>query len=76
MKVANMEEKSKNIHLMKFEGDASAPLLKYDLPSPSSYSGRNYYELTMPEGFWNMDKILADQDKSKLLQRHFIFMPH
>lgn len=40
-----MSEISNEIPLMKFEGDASAPILRYDIPSPSSYEGRNYIEL-------------------------------
>ena len=44
-KVYNMTLEQKEIPLMKFEGNVSAPLLRYDIPSPSSYEGRNYIEL-------------------------------
>ncbi len=31
--------------LIEFESDATAPILRYDLPSPSSFEGKNYIEL-------------------------------
>ncbi len=43
--VLKMTEQQEEIPLMKFEGDATAPILRYDLPSPSFYEGRNFIEL-------------------------------
>ena len=43
--VIKMTEQQEEIPLMKFESDATAPILRYDLPSPSSYEGKNYIEL-------------------------------
>lgn len=43
--VFKMTEQQEEIPLMKFEGDAAAPILRYDLPSPSSYEGKNYIEI-------------------------------
>ena len=42
-----MGEINNEIPLMEFEGDASAPILRYDIPSPSSYEGRNYIDLDL-----------------------------
>ena len=36
---------SENEPLMRFESDASAPILRYDIPSPTSYAGRHEIEL-------------------------------
>lgn len=47
-----MTIENKSTPLIKFESNASAPILRYDLPSPSSYEGRNYIELDLhPEFF-------------------------
>lgn len=40
-----MTEQKEEIPLIEFESDASAPILRYDLPSPSSYEGKNYIEI-------------------------------
>lgn len=40
-----LREEKVEIPLMKFEDNAFAPILRYDIPSPSSYEGRNYIEL-------------------------------
>lgn len=40
-----MTEEKEEIPLIEFESDATAPILRYDLPSPSSYEGRNYIEI-------------------------------
>lgn len=42
--------------LMKFEGDVSAPILRYDIPSPSTYEGRHYIELDIGEDFFKGEK--------------------
>ncbi|MFX1575041.1 MAG: discoidin domain-containing protein [Promethearchaeota archaeon] len=47
------------IPLIKFEGNASAPILRYDLPSPSSYEGRNYIELDVPEDYFIEEHIIV-----------------
>ncbi|MFX1286873.1 MAG: hypothetical protein ACFFB5_24785 [Promethearchaeota archaeon] len=41
---------------MKFEGDVSAPILRYDIPSPSTYEGRHYIELDIGEEFFRGEK--------------------
>ena len=41
------------VPLMKFEADASAPILRYDVPSPSSYEGRTYIQLNFGDDFFN-----------------------
>jgi hypothetical protein len=38
--------------LMAFEENASAPILRYDIPSPSMFEGRNYIELDIPEDWF------------------------
>lgn len=48
-----MKAENEEIPLMMFESDASAPLLRYDIPSPSSYEGQNYVGLDIPERFFN-----------------------
>jgi len=49
------ENEEDNEPLIKFEGNASAPLLRYDIPSPSSYEGRTYLQLT------DLDDILFNE---------------
>lgn len=39
--------------LIEFESDASASILRYDLPSPSSYTGKNFIELDFDESCFN-----------------------
>ena len=33
------------IPMINFESDAKAPIIRYDLPSPSSYEGKNIIEI-------------------------------
>ena len=41
------------VPLMEFEADASAPILRYDVPSPSSYEGRIYIQLDFGDDFFS-----------------------
>ncbi len=54
--------------LMKFEGDASAPILRYDVPSPSSYVGKTYIETDLGQGCFGGDKILKSDDSNELFK--------
>ncbi len=38
--------------LLKFESDATAPILRYNLPSPSSYEGKVYIEIDLDSGIF------------------------
>jgi len=48
LKDEKVMDKKEEEPLIKFEGDASAPILRYDLPSPSSYTAKNYIEINFP----------------------------
>lgn len=50
--ILKMTEKEPSL---KFEESALVPLLKHDLPSPSSYEGRNYVKLGLPPQIFKMD---------------------
>ena len=54
--------------LMKFEGDASAPILRYDVPSPSSYVGKTYIETDLGQKYFGGDKILKSDDPNELFR--------
>ncbi|MFX1281470.1 MAG: hypothetical protein ACFFA3_19130 [Promethearchaeota archaeon] len=57
------------IPLMEFEGDASAPILRYDLPSPSSYEGRFYLEIKLDEDFFDPNKTSQALEHESLLKK-------
>ena len=52
---------------MEFEADAAAPILRYDVPSPSSYEGRNYLEIDLDTTFFSA-AASEIPDKDILLQ--------
>jgi hypothetical protein len=65
IKMLKMEKENihdKDIPLMKFETNASAPVLRYDIPSPSSYEGKNYIEL---KGLKLKEKMLPYNSKAR-----------
>lgn len=39
--------------LIQFEADASAPVLEYDIPQPTSYTGRHYMQLNIPDSWFD-----------------------
>jgi len=51
--IAMSNTEKKEMPLMAFESDASAPILRYDVPSPSMYEGRTYVELDLPEDWFD-----------------------
>ncbi|MFX1297977.1 MAG: LamG-like jellyroll fold domain-containing protein [Promethearchaeota archaeon] len=67
--VIKISEEKEGIPLIKFESNASAPILRYDIPSPSSYEGRCYIELkdlkldgkNLPFNNKAMDKLTAKE---------------
>lgn len=47
-----------NPPLIKFEAEATAPVLRYDIPEPTSYEGKNFIELDFGEDIFT-DAALA-----------------
>jgi len=47
--------------IIEFEKDAAAPIIRYDLPSPSSYEGKIYIEIDIDD---NIEKLF-DEDRTK-----------
>ena len=56
IKISNSKEE---IPLIKFEGDAAAPILRYDIPSPSSYTGKVYIETDIGKEYFAGDNIIT-----------------
>src|SRR6266536_5541233 len=39
--------------MIKLEPGGKAPILSYNVPEPTSYSGRNFIELELPDEYFN-----------------------
>jgi len=56
--------------IIEFEKDAAAPIIRYDLPSPSSYEGKIYIEIDIDN---NIEKLFdEDRTKKKPIYREII----
>ena len=53
-----------DVPLIKFEGDAAAPILRYDVPSPSSYSGKLYVETDIGKQYFGGENIYKVNPKA------------
>jgi len=62
-----MKIENENEPLIKFESDVSAPILRYDLPSPSSYEGKVYIETDIGDGYFNEETAKAEPDYQEIL---------
>ncbi len=61
----------KEIPLMAFESDAKAPIIRYDLPSPSSYEGKNIIELNdIKQDKFNKENAVNVKDLNQILNKN------
>jgi len=61
----------KEIPLMAFESDAKAPIIRYDLPSPSSYEGKNIIELNdIKQDKFNEKNAVNVKDLNQILNKN------
>jgi len=56
-KMANMIVEKEEVPLIRFEGNAQAPIIRYDVPSPSSYTGTMYIQTDIGKEYFGGDKI-------------------
>ncbi|GAG56688.1 unnamed protein product, partial [marine sediment metagenome] len=56
--------------LMKFEKDASAPILRYDIPSMTAYEGKNYIELDLPLEYFDELKATKIKQVDEILNKN------
>jgi hypothetical protein len=56
-KMTSMLVEKEEVPLIKFEGNAQAPIIRYDVPSPSSYTGTMYIQTDIGREYFGGDKI-------------------
>ena len=64
-----MKNQNEDVPLIKFEGDASAPILRYDIPSPSSYTWIVYIETDIGKEYFGGEKIFIPKDNKELFEK-------
>ena len=55
--IKKMTVEKEEIPLVRFEGDASAPIIRYDVPSPSAYVGTLYIETDIGMEYFGGDSV-------------------
>ena len=61
----------KEIPIISFERDAKAPIIRYDLPSPSSYEGKNIIELNdIEKDEFNEENAVTVKDLNQILNKN------
>jgi hypothetical protein len=61
----------KEIPIISFERDAKAPIIRYDLPSPSSYEGKNIIELNdIEKDEFNEENAVTVKDLDQILNKN------
>ena len=60
-----------DIPIIDFESDAKAPIIRYDLPSPSSYEGKNIIELhDIADEDFNAENAVTVKDLNQILDKN------
>ena len=68
-KMTNMIVEKEEVPLIRFESNAQAPIIRYDVPSPSSYSGTMYIQTDIGkeyfggENIYKLDPGLTEEQK-------------
>jgi hypothetical protein len=61
----------KEIPIINFESDAKGPIIRYDLPSPSSYEGKNIVELNdIGKDDFNEENAVTVKDLTQILSKN------